>query len=82
VHVLPPDDFFCEVGLDRKNGVVYYEAIKRELYRRLIYEGRCDERLKAKAEDLHASHTLGCAGNWNTKDRDDVTSREVCECDA
>jgi hypothetical protein len=30
--------------------VVYYESIKRELYRRLIYECRYDERLKAKAE--------------------------------
>jgi hypothetical protein len=29
---------------------VYYEAIQRELNRRLIYECRCDERLKAKAE--------------------------------
>jgi hypothetical protein len=27
---------------------VYYEAIKRELNRRLIYECRCDERLKAE----------------------------------
>ena len=27
---------------------VYYETIKRELNRRLIYECRCDERLKAK----------------------------------
>jgi hypothetical protein len=26
--------------------VVYYESIKRELKRRLIYEYRCDERLK------------------------------------
>ena len=29
---------------------VYYETIKRKLDRRLIYECRCDERLKAKAE--------------------------------
>jgi hypothetical protein len=28
--------------------VVYYESRKRELKRRLINEGRCDERLKAK----------------------------------
>ena len=27
--------------------VVYYETIKRELNKRLIYECRCDERLKA-----------------------------------
>jgi hypothetical protein len=30
--------------------VVYYETIKRDLNRRLIYECRCDERLKAKTE--------------------------------
>ncbi len=28
----------------------YYEVIKREINRRLIYECRCDERLKDKAE--------------------------------
>ena len=28
--------------------VVYYESIKRELKRRLIYEYRCNERLKTK----------------------------------
>ncbi len=31
--------------------VVYYESIKRELKRRLIYEYRCDERLKNKKEE-------------------------------
>ncbi len=30
--------------------VVYYYVIKRELNRRLIYECRCDESLKAKVE--------------------------------
>ena len=30
---------------------VYYESIKRELKRRLIYEYRCDERLKTKTEE-------------------------------
>jgi hypothetical protein len=30
---------------------VYYETIKRELHRRLIYEGRCDERLKSNTGD-------------------------------
>jgi hypothetical protein len=30
---------------------VYYESIKRELKRRLIYEYRCDERLKTKNEE-------------------------------
>jgi hypothetical protein len=30
---------------------VYYESRKRELKRRLINEGRCDERLNAKVEE-------------------------------
>ena len=30
--------------------VVYYETIKRELNKRLIYECRCDERLNTKVE--------------------------------
>ncbi len=40
----------------------YYESRKRELKTRLIYEDRCDERLKArvKLRNLHDSHTLGC----------------------
>jgi hypothetical protein len=31
--------------------VVYYESIKQEIQRRLIYEYRCDERLKTKNEE-------------------------------
>ena len=34
--------------LKLKHIVVYYESIKRELKRRLIYEYLCDERLKTK----------------------------------
>ena len=30
---------------------VYYESIKRDLKIRLIYECRCDERLKTQAEE-------------------------------
>ena len=38
--------------------VVYYESIKRELKRRLIYEYRCDERLKTKNEEsTRLTHT-------------------------
>ena len=29
----------------------YYESIKRELKRRLIYEYQCDEKLKTKTEE-------------------------------
>ncbi len=38
---------------------VYYETIKRELHRRLMYECRCDERLKGKVE---GSTRLGYTG--------------------
>ena len=30
---------------------VYFESIKQEIKRRLIYECRCDERLKTKTEE-------------------------------
>jgi hypothetical protein len=39
--------------------VLYYESIKREPKRRLIYEYRCDERLKTKTEE---STRLGDTG--------------------
>ncbi len=39
-----------EVGEKMVVYVVYYESIKRDLDRRLIYECRCDERLKNKTE--------------------------------
>ncbi len=32
-------------------GMFYYESIKRELKRRLIYEYQCDEKLKTKTEE-------------------------------
>ena len=41
---------FNEIECHRIIIVVYYETIKRELNKRLIYECRCDEKLKAKAE--------------------------------
>ena len=37
--------------------IVCYESIKRDLKRRPIYECRCDERLKLKLRNLHASDT-------------------------
>ncbi len=41
---------FCFIPRRRLEHV-YYESIKRERKRRLIYEYRCDERLKTKAEE-------------------------------
>jgi hypothetical protein len=32
---------------------------------------------KLKLRDLHASLTLGCAGDWNTKNRDEVKNRFI-----
>ncbi len=40
-----PRSFICE------EAVVYYESRKRELKIRLMNEGRCDERLKARVEE-------------------------------
>jgi hypothetical protein len=39
------------VGLFSGNSFVYYESMKRELKTRPIYECRCDERPKSKAEE-------------------------------
>jgi hypothetical protein len=41
------------------NQVVYYETIKRELNKRLIYECRCDSRLKVKDEGSTCHTTEG-----------------------
>jgi hypothetical protein len=40
----------------RQRDCVYYEAIKRELNRILIYECRCDERLKIKSWEVDSYH--------------------------
>ncbi len=50
------------------NVIVYYESINRDLKRRLIYEYRCDERLKTKNEE---STRLGdsCCLLWINKAR-------------
>jgi predicted homoserine dehydrogenase-like protein len=53
-------DFFIRIGKGSYHestpqttfpDVVNYESIKRELKRRLIYEYRCDDRLKTKNEE-------------------------------
>jgi hypothetical protein len=41
---------FCSKKKKKEENVVYYESIKRELKTRPIYDCRCDERLKTKAE--------------------------------
>ena len=45
---------------------VYYESIKRELKIRLIYECRCDERLKTKAEESTRLIYTGLLGELET----------------
>ncbi len=39
------------IGVMWVYGIVYYESRKREVNRRLISEGRSDERLKSKVEE-------------------------------
>jgi hypothetical protein len=43
--------YCCFFLIDKGFETVYYESIKRELKTRPIYECRCDERLKTKAEE-------------------------------
>jgi hypothetical protein len=74
------------------NLFVYYQEIKRELKRIILYECRCNERLKVKGEgstlltyrDWVVGSTLltytGFRGPWGTgtpKDGDEIDRREV-----
>jgi hypothetical protein len=66
--------------------VVDYESIKREVKRRLIYEYRCDERLKTKTEEstrLSYTGLLGQLEHLKTKtrliDEKFVSVRGECE---
>ena len=52
--------------------VVYFETIKRELNKRLIYECRCDERLKVKPERSSRLTYTVARGTGTPKDRDEV----------
>jgi hypothetical protein len=59
------ETFFFFHREDKIKMLVYYEEIKRDLNRILIYECRCDERRKAKDDDsIRLAYT--CAGDWNT----------------
>jgi hypothetical protein len=65
---------------------VYYETINRELHRRHIYECRCDERLKTKAEGFTRRSYAGLRGGLrehlkiDTRLRDERFASVVCEC--
>jgi hypothetical protein len=51
---------------------IYYESIKRELKRSLIYEYQCDERLKTKNEESTRLEDTGLVvelEHLNTKTR-------------
>ena len=52
----------------KEEGKIFFllEEVMGELKRIHICGCRCNERLKAKTDGQRASHTLGCAGNWNT----------------
>ncbi len=47
------DDFIRKFG---QVSLVYYESSKRELKVRLMNEGRCDEKLKARVEESTFPH--------------------------
>ena len=50
-------DAMVDPPISWRKKFVYYESLKRELKTKLIYECRCDERLKTKVEE---STRLGC----------------------
>ena len=57
------EEHYDNQGSRGRYTVVYYESIKLELNRRLIYECRCDERLKVKAEgSTRLTYTGLCGG--------------------
>ncbi len=66
---------------DPNHQVVYYEQIKRDLNRRLMYEYRCDERLKGKSEGSTrlAYRDRVSRGTGTPKDRYEINRREVCD---
>ena len=63
--------------------VVYYESIKRELKTNPIYECRCDERLKTKAEESTRLAYTGLIGELEHLKIQTlkVNRRDVSECD-
>ena len=58
---------------------VYYETIKRELNRRLIYECRCDERLKSKDEVIFTSHIHWVPRGIGTVEHPKIETRLIDE---
>ena len=52
--------------------VIYYESMKRELKRRLIYEYRCDERLKTKTEESTRFGDIGLV-YYYSRNREECT---------
>ncbi len=57
--------------------IVSYETTKREINKRLIYECRCDERLKPKPTSLIHCVVWGTGAPVTPKDKDEVNRREV-----
>ena len=55
--------------------VVYYESIKRELKIRPIFECRCDDRLKTKADEFT------CLELEHLKIKTSLIHEKFCECD-
>ena len=48
-------------GTPKDRDFVYYESIKRELNKRLMFDSRCDARLKGKPEgSTRLTYTMWC----------------------
>ena len=52
VSLSPPLLLHCTQVGRVKEGIVYYESLKRELKTKTIYGFRCDERLQTKVEEF------------------------------
>ncbi len=63
-------------------GVVDYEEINREIHRILIYECRCDERLRPQSEgSTRLGYTGVPRGTGTPKDRDELIDGKFESCD-
>jgi hypothetical protein len=65
----------------KKNIVVYYEEIKRELNRRLIYECRCDERLNDETEGSVRLTDIHVVYYESIKREPKIRGIKKCRCD-
>ena len=63
--------------------VVYYKSIKRDLKKRLIFDCRCDERLKSKSEGSTRLVYTRCREEpfvYYESLKREVKTKPICEC--